>query len=300
MKWTTEEIRSILAEEGEGDPARVFFLLKRRNAPGEFLSKYSKEDYALELWGHKKNAHKARTIALQHKNLPREDIRGFIEYGMSNYNNLDKIRQFFRNPVILTTDIEDLIGNAPNNYDKEKVLRLTASNPRFPVYLYEYCARHENPYIRSSIASNKAIPDSIIEILIKDNNYKVLSALIYNRRTKSDTVARLLEPEFHPESLPSYLLTNLIARLPDGEKFDQAVDLLYTSKQDPATKQLVATISRDNKVLSKLCVDDNVKVRETAMKNPITPDEARVAGALLGTPLTISKRGGMRPRKRVW
>lgn len=298
MKWSTEEIRAILLEEGEADPVRVCFLLRRRNSPPELLSKYAEDEYALELWGNKKQAEKAKAIALTHKNLPREDIRRFIEWGMVNYGTLDKIKVFLQNPVILTSDIEDLINNASNKDDKEKVIRLTARNPRFPVSLYEYCARHENPYIRSNIAHNVAIPKSIVEIVLVDTNLIVLTALISNPAAKEEVIIKLLESERHPELFPPYLLTALVARLSDGEEFDKALILLAGIKDDPATKQLIGSISRDLEVLTKLCMDKHPKVREMAMKNPLTPREARIAGALLGTPMEISKNRELYPKRR--
>jgi len=298
MKWSTEEIRAIITKEGEADPIRVRFLLKRRNSPPEFLSKYADDDYAMELWNNKKQAERAKAIARTHKNLPREDIRGFIEWGMANYGTLDKIKVFLQNPVILTSDIEDLINNTSNEYEKEKVIRLTVRNPRFPVSLYEYCARHESPYVRSNLAHNVAIPKSIVEIILMDNNQIVLTALVFNPAAKEEIIIKLLEPERHPELFSPYLLTALVARLSDGEEFDKALVLLSEIKDDPSTKQLIGSISRDLDVLTKLCLDENPKVREMAMKNPLTPREARITGALLGTPMEISKNRELYPKRR--
>ena len=299
MKWNTDEIRKILAEEGESDANRIFFLLRKRHCPEEFLSKYATQDYALTLWDNKKKAHKARSIALQHSGLPREDMEGLMRYCLSDYSNLDRVRPFFRNKTILTSDIQELLDKASTKEEHSTVLRLTAGNPRFPIELYESCATHESPYVRSSIAANRAIGDSVIETLLKDSNHRVLDNIVYNRTVSSIKVAKLLDAERNPELFPPYLIATIINRLPDGDEFDKALELILINNPGAGTKQLIAGISRDPEVLKKLATDDNVMVRELVIKNLNTPAEAKVVAALLGTPINVSKRGGLRPRRVI-
>lgn len=299
MMWNAQAIRQRFSE-GDLSALDTRFLLGRRYCPPDILANYAQSDYALEILGNAKQAKKVIAIARQHKGLPRQCIEEFISWGLQNYPRLDDLSDLFRNPIILTSDIDKLIESASNQYDREKVLRLTAHNPRFPVQYYEECITSKNSYIRSSIAANRALSVQMLERLLTDENPIVLSALVRNRVLRKESVAKLLYPPFDPAILTPNLLQNMITRLPDGPDFDFALEVLSMRRQDSATKQLITKLSRDPKFLAEMAVDKDVKVREMALKNPLTPKEAQVEAVLLGTPLTISKRGALTPRKRVW
>lgn len=294
-----DELDTSMRLDESVDPLKIRFLLSRRFCPGEYLSLYAQKEYAINIFG-KKQGLRIREIARTHTNLPRADIEEYIKWGTENYERLDEIAAVLRNRVLLTEDIERLLASATYWYARTKTLRLTASNPRFPVTLYEEALNTDSPYVVSALASNPAISLDIIERIMLIDNFKILEALVRNSTVKKNMVAKLLEPPFKPEFFPSYLLMSIAQRLPDGEEFDNAMKIMSERADSSATKQFVAIWSRDIADLSKKCVDNDVKVRIAAMKNTLTPESAKVAGALLGTPITINPRGGLHPRKRVW
>ena len=274
--------------------------LKKRSCHPNLLALFASQEYAFNIWG-KKNGKKLCRLALSNPKLPREEIEKYLSWSRGHILELSNLIGFFRNPALTTQDIYGLLSSCKSKQELESVYRTCGGHFRFPAELLEVIGKYEKSYIRAVAAGNRASSPELLNLLLHDENHKVQVVATKNRATPKEAIINLIrETEETLEAVPHFTVIRAAMEwLPEGEDFQKALRLLDMSNGDKRSNSItVASYSDNPKILRAKAIDLDPDVRARAISNPMTPEEAKVAGALLGTPLVYNARGVIiKPRR---
>lgn len=274
--------------------------LKRRSCPPDLLTLFASEEYTVNIWG-KKNGKKLARYAIRNPKLPREEIEKYLLWSKEHNFEVSNIIALFRNPALTTLDIKDLIDHSKTKTQLENIYHVCGGHFRFPSELLEVLEKYEKSYIRAAVAGNRAAPSDLLTRLVHDENYKVQIVAIKNPATPKDAIANFIRGiEEIPDAVPHVnVLRAAMDWLPEGSDFQKALRLLNMSPLDTHSNAItVASYSDDPKILKLKAIDTDPSIRAKAISNPHTPEDAKVVGALMGTPLIYRSRGVIiKPRR---
>ena len=274
--------------------------LKKRSCPPELLAMFASEEYAVKIWG-KKNGKKLYRHALSNPKIPREEIDKYLAWGKEHILEISNLVGFFRNPALTTPDIQELINSCKSKQEIESVYRACGGHFRFPSDLLEVIGKYEKSYIRAAAAGNRASSPELLTRLLHDENHKVQVVATKNRATPKDAIVNFIrEIEEIPEAVPHFTVIRAAMEwLPEGPDFQKALRLLDINLLDKRSNSItVASYSDNPEILRIKALDPDPDIRARAISNPNTPEDAKVAGALLGTPLVYNSRGVIiKPRR---
>lgn len=177
-----------------------------------------------------------------------------------------------RNPAMTTGELRRLLALSSRSPFSQAVL----THPNCPSEFLARCAAASAPYLRALAATHPALDPGTARRLAADPFAKVRIGLLRNKE-----VSQALIDSRVPVENDIKVLQVLVTRCSDPVR-QQAVDKLAARSRARASKWLVARTSRDPDQLTGLCLDSTAWVRRAAAGNPVTPEEAQVAAALLG------------------
>lgn len=284
MKLTAEEIRE--AYNCADEDTDIVRLLKMPACPDDVLAEDLSRNIALTITTTPRimrfDAYARIRVAGRHPNLSAETISKYVDWGKENRSNLHKISDILGNTNMTVTHFESLLTR---EYAAGTVLMFIAGNPSCPTSLVEQAANSISN-ARVAAASNPCLDPQLMARLLNDSDWTVRTSLIRNKSVPLD----MLQTIIHDPSYGRYygrhsgsvrVFQALVRRFPAGPDRQKALEILVSFNSGQASKVLMAKLTNEVEVAHEYCFDDDPVVRAAASKNPATPEEGRVAVALL-------------------
>lgn len=181
-------------------------------------------------------------------------------------------RALWENPAI-PAELFEILDIFPDAFAGGSILALPLRHPNCPSTILERHAVSPHSAIRSAVAANINLPETVADQLVTDKSPSVLSSLALNPSATPPTLDRLMH-------LPiDAVKTSLLQR---QDEFARQLDTLLFQHESPRIRTAVAKFTQRPDILAQLAFDEERSVRQAVYNNIATPDAGRVTAALLG------------------
>ena len=210
--------------------------------------------------------------ALAHRNYPVELLR---EKALGPYVPYADVG-IYANPNLPGDVIGELLSNDDGHrVSADRAGRLLA-HPNCPPDVFEVWVDNEFSFHpRRGVASNLNCPPRLQVKLARDKAGLVRAALAENPNCCGEALEILMEPE----SIKSQAVQ--VALIKNGHASWSSLSANVEGPLPPRVRTSIAQTTSDVDMLRRLALDGNKMVRKAAAKNPLCPEESRVAVALL-------------------
>jgi hypothetical protein len=283
MKLTAEQIQEAYANATKDTD--ILRLLRMPSCPDDVLTEELSRNIALTIEQipriMKPDAYSCIRAAGRHPNLSSETISKYVNWGAVNVSDISKVSDILKNPNMAEDHFRALLTH---RYASRHVLRYIADHPNCPEDIVFDAATCNYPDARVAVANNPKLSTRLMGQLINDNDWNVRVNLIRNKSVPINMLKTIIEdPSYgrHHGKKSVRVFQALVNRMPRGADRQKALNILVSFSDNQRSKILMARLTQESNIAHEYCFDPDPVVRATASQNPVTPEEGRIAVALL-------------------